>query len=186
MKNDKATPLLLLLFLLCATSVRAQEVEWADTLETDSRKEMINDYVLIGVNYGVSFNNMYYAPSKHNRAWQISPNYMSVTFSKFSKMFDRMPNFALVMGFAHGYEGFGFKRDPETGSSQDVEGAEQGSIEVFEIPALAQYHKDFYPLKLMASAGVYGGWRNSISTARSITATPIRWTSSPRWACISS
>ena len=163
MKNKKATPLLLLLFLLCATAVRAQEVEWADTLETDSRKEMINDYVLIGVNYGVSFNNMYYAPSKHNRAWQISPNYMSVTFSKFSKMFDRMPNFALVMGFAHGYEGFGFKRDPETGSSQDVEGAEQGSIEVFEIPALAQYHKDFYPLKLMATVGVYGGWRNSIS-----------------------
>ena len=36
-------------------------------------------------------------------------------------------------------------------------------IEVFEIPALAQFHADFYPGKIMANLGVYGGWRNSIS-----------------------
>ena len=114
MTSKTALPFLLLLSLLCAAGARAQEVEWADTLETEPARPPINDYVLIGVNYGVSFSNMYYAPSRHNRAWQFSPNYVSVTFTKFSKMFDRMANFALVMGVAHGYEGFGFKRDPET------------------------------------------------------------------------
>ena len=163
MTRKTALPFLLLISLLCATGARAQEVEWTDTLETETSKPQINDYVLIGVNYGVSFNNMYFAPSKYNRAWQFSPNYVSVTFTKFSKMFDRMANFALVMGVAHGYEGFGFKRDPETGRSQDVDGAEQAVIEVFEIPALAQFHADFYPGKIMANLGVYGGWRNSIS-----------------------
>ena len=161
--SNKSVLFLLLTLLLCAPGARAQEIEWADTLETVSTKTQINDYVLIGVNYGVSFSNMYFSPSKHNRAWQFSPNYISVTFTKFSKLFDQMPYVALVAGFAHGYEGFGFLRDPETGHSQDLDGAEQGMIEVFEIPALAQIHVDFHPAKVMFNAGVYGGWRNSIS-----------------------
>lgn len=157
---------LLLLTVLSAAGARAQEVTYnVDSLvaEPPGKKALINDYVMIGVNYGVSFSNMYYSPSKHNRAWQVMPNYVSVTFTKYSKMFDNIPMFGLVLGVAHGYEGFGFKRDPETGRSQDIDGAEQGTIEVFEIPALAQIHVDFHPGKIMANVGVYGGWRNSIS-----------------------
>lgn len=163
MRNKITAPLLLLFCLLCAPGARAQEVEWADTLETVAGDQLINDYVLIGVNYGVSFNNMAYTPAMHNRAWQFSPGYVSVTFTKYSKLFDRMPMFGLTMGVAHAYEGFGFLRDPETGHSQNVDGAEQGSIEVFEIPAYLQIHADFHPAKVMALLGVYGGWRNSIS-----------------------
>ena len=156
------TALLLLLTLACL-GARAQGFE-ADSLWTpDPEPALINDYTLIGVNYGVSFCNMYYSPARHNRAWQLNPNYISVTFTKFSKMFDKMPYFALVIGAAHGYEGFGFKPNPETGLSQEVDGAERGIIEVFEIPALAQIHVDFYPGKILANVGVYGGWRNSIS-----------------------
>ena len=162
MKNRK-TLLLFLSLLLCTFGARTQEIEWSDTLYTDPKEEMINDYVMVGVNYGVSFTNMYFSPSKYNRAWQVKPGYISVMFTKFSKLFDRMPYFALSMGVAHGYEGFGFVRDPETGRSPDVDGAEEGTIEVFEVPFLAQFHADYAPLKLMANAGVYGGWRNSIS-----------------------
>jgi len=154
--------ILCLILLLAAGNVRAQGFE-ADSVQTDSRKALINDYTLIGVNYGVSFSSMFYTPERHNRAWQFSPSYVSVTFTKHSKMFDTLPYFALVAGFAHGYEGFGFKRDPDTGRSQDVDGAEQGSIELFEIPVLAQIHVDFHPAKILANIGVYGGWRNSIS-----------------------
>ena len=156
----------LLLTLLAAAGARAQHTSEADSLlreETPAKKALINDYVMIGVNYGVSFSNMYYSPARHNRAWQFMPNYVSVTFTKYSKMFDNIPMFGLVLGVVHGYEGFGFKRDPETGRSQDVDGAEQGTIEVFEIPALAQIHVDFHPGKILANVGVYGGWRNSIS-----------------------
>lgn len=157
---------LLLLSVLAAVGARAQEVTFdVDSLvaETPGKKALINDYVMIGVNYGVSFSNMFYSPSKHNRAWQFMPNYISVTFTKYSKMFDNIPMFGLVVGVAHSYEGFGFLRDPETGRSQELDGAEQGTIEVFEIPALAQIHVDFHPGKIMANVGVYGGWRNSIS-----------------------
>ena len=157
---------ILLLFGLAVPALRAQATFEADTtllVEAPAKKAMINDYVMIGVNYGVTFSNMMYTPSRHNRAWQFSPNYVSVTFTKFSKMFDNIPMFALVVGVAHGYEGFGFLRDPSTGRSQEVDGAEQGTIEVFEIPALAQIHIDFHPGKIMANVGVYGGWRNSIS-----------------------
>jgi len=162
MKNPKSL-LFSLTLLLCALGARAQEIEWADTVYTDPKKELINDYVMIGVNYGASFTNMYYSPAKYNRAWQFKPNYVSILFTKYSKLFDQMPILGLTVGVAHGYEGFGFVRDPETGRTQDVDGAEQGTIEVYEIPFLAQYHKDIDPLKLMASVGVYGGWRNSIS-----------------------
>ena len=156
---------ILLLFGLAVPALRAQATFDADTTlqETPAKKAMINDYIMIGVNYGVTFSNMAYNPAKHNRAWQFNPNYVSVTFTKFSKMFDNIPMFALVVGVAHGYEGFGFLRDPSTGRSQEVDGAEQATIEVFEIPALAQVHIDFHPAKIMANIGVYGGWRNSIS-----------------------
>ena len=164
MRNKITASLLLIFCFLCAPgALQAQEVEWTDTLETAPANKLINDYVLIGVNYGVSFSNMYYAPARHNRAWQFSPNYVSVMFTKYSKLFDRIPMFGLTIGVAHGYEGFGFLRDPETGASQDLDGAEQGCIEVFEIPAFLQIHKDFHPVKAMALGGIYGGWRNSIS-----------------------
>ena len=108
----KILPILLLL-VLAAPGVRAQATFEADTLlEVPAKKALINDYVMIGVNYGVTFSNMYYSPARHNRAWQFMPNYVNVTFTKFSKMFDNIPMFALVLGVAHGYEGFGFKRDP--------------------------------------------------------------------------
>ena len=80
MKNHKSL-LLALSLLLCAAGARAQEIEWADTLDTAPKKEMINDYVMIGVHYGVSFSNMYYSPARHNRAWQVAPGYISVMFS---------------------------------------------------------------------------------------------------------
>ena len=155
---------LILLLCCCLAAFCAGAQVLPDTTRVEVKKERpINDYIMIGVNYGVSCSNMYYSPAKHNRAWQFSPNYISVMFTKHSKMFDILPYFALSMGVAHGYEGFGFKRDPDTGRSQDVDGAEQASIEVFEIPALAQIHVDFHPGKFMANVGVYGGWRNRIS-----------------------
>lgn len=152
------------LLLLCAAlwGAGAQGFE-ADSLEVKTEAPLINDYTLIGVNYGVSFANMYFSPARTNRAFTVCPNYVSVTFTKFSKMFDKLPYFALVIGAAHGYEAFAFEKNPETGYTQEVDGAEQAKMEVFEIPAMAQIHADFYPGKLMVNVGVYGGWRKTIT-----------------------
>ena len=66
------------LLLLCAAfaGAAAQGFE-ADSLGIETEAPPINDYMLIGVNYGVSFATMYYMPARHNRAFVISPNYVS-------------------------------------------------------------------------------------------------------------
>ncbi len=123
----------------------------------------INDYSMIGVNYGVTFSNMYFNPSKHNRGWVFNTNYVSVTYTKYSKMFGNLPYFGLVVGAAMGNEGFTFKANPETGAKPTVDGAEWCSMKVFEVPAMAQIHIDSDPLKIMANVGIYGGYRQSIT-----------------------
>lgn len=150
------------IFFLNAQNTSSESGLQLDSLSIDVSSRPINDYTLIGVNYGVTFANMYFSPSKHNRAFVTTPNYVSVTFTKFCKMFDRIPNFALVVGAAVGNEGFSFKTNKETGSSPIVDGANWCSIRVIEVPALAQIHFDFPPGKIMANAGIYGGWRESI------------------------
>ena len=147
--------ILLLTLLLAAITSGAQEVKFDTTAVLAVKDPQINDYIMIGVNYGVSFCNMYYAPSRHNRAWPVHPNYISVMFTKHSKMFDIIPRFAVSAGVAHGYEGFAFKRDPDTGASQEVDGAEEATIEIFELPALAQFYYDIDPVKILAQAGMY-------------------------------
>lgn len=150
-KIDKMKRLLTVI-LLCtlALSAKAQE-------------ELINDYSMIGVNYGVTFSNMYFNPSMHDRAYVVAPNYVSVTYTKHCKMFDSIPLFALVAGVATGTEGFAFKPDRETGIADTIDDADWCSIRVFEVPVMAQIHFDKEPVKIMANIGIYGGWRESIS-----------------------
>lgn len=150
--------LILPLLLAAAISAVAQ-----DSTAVAPKKRLINDYSMIGVNYGVTFSNTYFTPSKHNRAFVFAPNYISVTYTKHSKLFDNMPYFALVLGAAVGSEGYTFRADKETGISADVDGATLCTMRVVEFPAMMQFHYDFDPCKIMANAGVYGGWRHSIS-----------------------
>lgn len=126
------------------------------------KKAMINDYMMIGVNYGVTASSMYYNPSKHNRTIPISMNYVAVHFTKYTKMFDTLPLFGIVLGLEHGNSGYGFKVDPETGYSLDIDGANKCIMDLWSIPAMAQIHADFDPGKVMVNIGVYGGWRSSI------------------------
>lgn len=171
-KRLLASMVLGLSFVLCAGA------QQDTTFIESSKPKLINDYSLIGANYGVSFSNMYFNPQKHNRAFVFAPNYVSVTYTKFSKMFGNLPYFALVVGAAMGNEGYAFNADKETGTSADVDGATWCSMRVFEIPVMTQIHADFDPGKIMANVGVYGGWRESI-TRRGPSLDPA-WTGSFR------
>ena len=163
---SKIIPLILLFLPL---SLGAQ-----DSTAVAKKPRLINDYSLIGVNYGVTFANTWFSPAKHNSEYVFTTNYVSVTYTKFSKLFDRMPYFALVLGAAMGNEGYAFKADKETGVSADVDGATRCSIQVIDFPAMMQFHYDFEPAKVMANAGVYGGWRKSVT--RSGPALEPEWT----------
>lgn len=130
---------------------------------TKTKKILINDYSMIGVNYGVTFSSMIFNPKKSYTGWVTQPHYVSVMYTKYSKMFNYLPYFGLTVGFAYGREGFTFTPDTKTGEySQDVDGATWCSMEVLEIPALMQIHFDADPVKFMANLGFYGGWRKSI------------------------
>lgn len=126
-------------------------------------KDLINDYSMIGVNYGVTFSNMYFSPTMHERAYVMAPNYLSIQYTKHCKMFDTMPLFALVVGASIGNEGFAFKPDKDTGVSANIDEVEWCSMRVLEVPAMGQIHFDIEPVKIMANIGIYGGWRQSIS-----------------------
>lgn len=147
-----------LLTLSCAVaSAQVDSLEHA----VKQKKNLINDYSMIGVNYGYTFSNTYFVPNKHGRVWVGKPHYVSVMYTKYSKMFDYLPYFGVTVGFAYGHEGYAFEAD-EKGSSEHVEGATWCSMEVLEVPAMMQLHYDFEPFKAMANIGVYGGWRRSI------------------------
>ena len=122
-----------------------------------------NDYMLVGVNYGVSFNNMSFNPSKTGKVTSVNPSYVSVMFTKYSKLFDILPYCGLTFGVAYGKEGYAFEADEETGYVQTVDGADRCTMEVIEVPFMTQIHVDANPLKFMANVGVYGGYRKSIT-----------------------
>ena len=142
--------------LLCAwIPSRAQQ-------EDSPAKTLINDYSMIGVNYGAGLSTFYFNPSRLNTEMLFSPNYISVTYTKHSKMFGAYPYFALVVGFETGSSGFRFVPDKTSGFLDSVDGASECRIRLYNIPAMMQIHYDVDPLKLMLNVGLYGGWRDSI------------------------
>lgn len=150
--------IIILLLVLPCSSLLAQEDS------TQVRKVLINDYSMIGVNYGVTFSNAIFNPKKPYKGWVIQPRYVSVMYTKYSKMFDYLPYFGLTVGFAYGTEGYTFTPDDTKGGeiTQNVDGATWCSMDVLEVPAMMQIHVDADPIKLMANVGVYGGYRRSI------------------------
>lgn len=136
--------------------------EYLDTVKL-AKKQKPNNYFMIGVDYGVSFLNSSFNPSKNNRAYVFCPNYIDVMFTHYEKMFGYIANFCFRTGFAYAHEGYSFKTDPDTGSYLgNVDGCTKAVIELLEIPFLAGFHVDFAPLKIQAEVGPYLGYRKSI------------------------
>lgn len=136
--------------------------EYLDTVHV-SKLRTINNYSMIGVNYGVTMANFTYSPTKSYGDFVICPNYYSVMFTHYEKLFGYIENFGFRTGFAYGHEGFTFKVDEETGNYKgNVDGATKAVIELMEVPILAVMHFDAAPVKFEAQVGVYGGYRKSI------------------------
>lgn len=166
---------LLLLILLLIPGLAGAATFRQDTLDIDAlpneyldtvkvyQKRLINDYSMIGVNYGVGLCSMSFNPSKHNRQNQICPNHFSIMYTHYEKLFDRYANFALHIGLEYSHEGAGFKTNPETGKLyNNIDGADRLTMETVALPVLAGFHVDAAPAKFEAAVGVYGGYRKSI------------------------
>lgn len=184
---------LLLLFLFLPGALRAQEAAPADSLPplTDAyldtvvvqKVRVLNDYSMLGVNAGVTLSQMLFNPSV-KQEWLFTPSYVSVLYTRYGKMFGYIPYFGFSVGFAYGHEGYRFKEDKDTGKVYTLEGAREAVMDVVEVPFLAQIHFDASHAKVMASAGIYGGYRYSIerrgpdvgdALRYSFKSTDIRW-----------
>lgn len=132
-----------------------------DTTSTVKTYKDINDYSMLGINYGYTMSSMMFNPTE-KQGWHVSPGYVSLMYTKYLKMFGYMPYFGYQIGVAYGHEGFKFNRNKKTGSITLIDGAEEMDMEVIELPFMAQIHADATHFKVMANAGIYGGYRLSI------------------------
>ncbi len=134
---------------------------YLDTV-TINVKNYINDYSMIGVQYGVSLNQMMFNPTKKQKM-QFNPINVGIVYTKYGKMFGYMPYFGFQTGFFYGKEGYEFKKDKKTGEyTESVDGATSATYEYMEVPLLAHMHLDVWHLKFIVNGGLFGGYRMSV------------------------
>lgn len=133
--------------------------EFLDTV-TVKKTLVVNDYSLIGIQYGAGLSQIYWNPSQEQDMVFIPKNF-GVTYTKYGQMFG-MPFFALKAGVFYGQEGYQFKYDEEYNYTYKIQGAEKAIMDVLEVPMLFQVHIDSWNFKIMAEVGFFGGYRLGI------------------------
>lgn len=166
LKNIYKLIFLALSVQITAGQVQAQEIadttfskEYPDTVNLD-RKIVINDYSMIGVQYGVSFNRMMFNPPKQQTT-MFTPINVGVFYTRYGKMFGYMPYFGFQTGVIFGYDGYQFKANDE-GVVPTMDGAEKAVYQFIEVPAMSHFHLDAGRFKIIADIGLYGGYRLSV------------------------
>lgn len=145
----------------------------ADTLKADLYSDIyldtvkvnrvfeLNDYSMIGVEYGVSFSRMSFNPSQ-TQTNLFSPNTFGIFYTRYGKMFNYLPYFGFKVGLRYSHEGYKFKENKDTKETANIEGATEAIMDVAEVPLMAHLHMDGLHYKVMADFGIYGGYRLSI------------------------
>lgn len=162
---------ILLVAAAATVQLRAQSdtlefsAEYLDTLDVKSlTRKAINDYSLLGVNYGVTFSTIYFNPYKMGTDFIFNPTYFSIMYTHHEKMFNYIPYFGITLGLSYSHSGARFKDNPETGLPQGyIDGATYESMETVELPAMMQLHVDSAPFKVLANLGGYVGYRLSVT-----------------------
>lgn len=169
----RRTILLIIMTFLCFFSGECREKKQKDTYKTDTltneyldslvlrKKISINDYSMIGFQYGVGLSQVMWNPSQKQDMLFVPVN-VGVMFTKYGKMFGYMPFFGFQAGIFYGQEGYQFEYNEEKNYTYKVEGAEKAVMEVIEVPVLAHMHIDFWKMKIIANIGCYAGYRLSI------------------------
>ena len=132
--------------------------EYLDTVKMKKAKS-INDYTMIGVQYGVSLSQMRFNPTKR-QGMLILPYNFGITYTRYGKMFGYMPYFGFQTGVLFGQDGYVFKKNKETGDyNESVDGATKAVYSYAEVPLLAHLHIDVWHLKLIVNLGHYAAYR---------------------------
>ena len=134
--------------------------EFLDSLNLRKKLEL-NDYILVGVQYGAGMSRMMWNPTQKQESVFMPYNF-GITFTKYGKMFGYMPYFGFQAGIFLGQEGYKFKHNEELDYTYKIAGAESAVIDVVEVPISFQFHLDFWKMKVMAQVGCYCGYRLGI------------------------
>lgn len=130
-----------------------------DTIDV-KKKNIINDYSMIGVQYGMALSQVMWNPSMR-QGFLFVPYNIGFMYTRYGKMFGYMPYFGFQAGVILTREGYKFKADDQ-GYIPNVQGATQAVMDVVEVPVMAHCHFDFWKMKLMANIGFFAGYRLSI------------------------
>lgn len=134
--------------------------EYLDTVSV-KKASTINDYSMIGVQYGAAINKVSFNPSKKTGALMSFDN-VGIFYTKYGKMFGYMPYFGFQVGVMYGHDGYSFKEDKE-GKIDDVDGAVKATYEFIEVPLMSHFHLDAGPyFKILANVGFFGSYRLSV------------------------
>ena len=131
-----------------------------DTIDV-KKKLQINDYTMVGVQYGAGLSQVMWNPSQKQEMVFIPMN-VGVTVTTYQKMFGYMPYFGFQAGVFYAREGYQFKYNEKNDYIYRVEGAEKALIDVIEVPVSFQFHLDMWNFKIMANIGCFGGYRLGI------------------------
>lgn len=141
-------------------SVETYSNEFLDTLNV-KKKLSINDYSMIGLQYGVGLSQVSWNPAQKQDMVFIPMN-IGVTYTKYGKMFGYMPYFGFQIGLIYTQEGYQFEYNEEKDYTYKIQGAEKAVYDVVEMPMFFQFHYDLWNFKIMAQVGCYAGYRLAI------------------------
>ena len=131
-----------------------------DTIDV-RKKLVINDYSMIGVQYGAGLSQVSWNPSQ-KQDMVFVPYNIGITYTHYGKMFGYMPYFGLQVGLFYGQEGYQFKYNEDKDYTYTIEGAEKALMQVVEAPLMFQFHYDMWNFKILAQLGCFAGYRLSI------------------------
>ena len=137
--------------------------EYHDTVNVRKRFA-INNYFMIGAEAGVQFSGVSFNPTRPSKFLFNGPTY-GITFTYYCKMMNFMPYFGISLGVFHGYSGYAYKVNKDTGKTpiRDTITYESGAVmERIEVPLLSSFHFDMKHFKIMADLGLFGGYRYNL------------------------
>ena len=145
---------------LSLLDVNAITDEQLDTIDI-KKKLVINDYSMIGIQYGVGLSQVMWNPTQ-KQDMVFSPINVGITFTTYQKMFGYMPFFGFQAGIFYAKEGYQFEYNKDKNYTYKIEGAEKAVLDVVEVPLLFQFHYDMWNFKILAQVGCYSGYRLGI------------------------
>lgn len=126
------------------------------------KKRQINDYSMIGVQYGVGLSRTLLQPETAKEDMIFMPYNIGILYTRYGKMFGYMPYFGFQAGVFYTQEGYKFRYDSKKSTVPVFLGAQSAVMDVVEVPVLAHCHADFWKMKLILNAGLYVGYRLNI------------------------